>query len=333
MPKRNASRRLAFNDVLSRVRGDLAASANGQFALAVWGLMWEYKVYALAILAVTVLQETAALWPVSLLGSFVDRLEGGDLGHVVWLLLGATVLAPTIARANVMLRHKVFYETDMEKRIEMTLSIRERGGCADGESAGAANARVANAVSGITNAAYHILGSFTPVIIKIVIVSGRLLVYGRVLGLTYLASLIVPMLLTIFFNKWLRVLRDGHYSIVNKVEGLVIRTLTSLQNAEAEQRFRAIMRQRKDIFIALINKHQLSLLARQVALVGSQFLVVFIALAMRARLGLTPGDFTRIIGYTAQVAAGFLEAAACLDAIISYSRAYHVYAKENALLR
>ena len=54
-------------------------------------------------------------------------------------------------------------------------------------------------------------------------------------------------------------------------------------------------------------------------------LVVAIAVSMRKSLGLTAGDFTRVIGYTAQVAAAFINAAACLDAVVSYSRAWHVY--------
>jgi hypothetical protein len=46
---------------------------------------------------------------------------------------------------------------------------------------------------------------------------------------------------------------------------------------------------------------------------------------MRKTLHMTAGDFTRIIGYTAQVSVAFINAAACLDAVVSYSRAWHVY--------
>jgi len=53
---------------------------------------------------------------------------------------------------------------------------------------------------------------------------------------------------------------------------------------------------------------------------------VFLALSMRQRLDMTAGDFTRIVGYTTQVAAAFINAVACLDAIVSYTRAYHIYA-------
>jgi hypothetical protein len=45
---------------------------------------------------------------------------------------------------------------------------------------------------------------------------------------------------------------------------------------------------------------------------------------------MTADDFARIFGYTAQVAAAFISAAACLDAIISYSRAYGVYTRRAA---
>jgi hypothetical protein len=51
---------------------------------------------------------------------------------------------------------------------------------------------------------------------------------------------------------------------------------------------------------------------------------------MRDRLGLTPGDFTRIAGYTTQVATAFIATASTLDAIISYSRAYHAFTEAHA---
>ena len=60
-----------------------------------------------------------------------------------------------------------------------------------------------------------------------------------------------------------------------------------------------------------------------------KFIVVFIAMAIREQIGITPGDFSKIIGYTTQVAAAFITAAAQMDNIISYSRAYHVYAMAN----
>jgi len=315
----------------SRLQQEAAINPNWQFALDVLGLTWEYKGYSLAILAVTVLQEVTALWPVNLLGQFVDRLPSGDLGNVVWLFLGASVLAPGVARANAMLRHKMFYETDFQKRVELTLEALSQGQDDDAETAGATNARIANAVSGITNAAYHVLGSFTPVIIKVIVVSGSLVAYNRLLGLVYVGSLIIPLLMTVGFNNWLRVLRDAQYSLISQVEGLVIRTITSKENLEAQDKFKRIMRERADTLIMLVNKHQLSLYVRQAALVGSQFLVVFLALWMRDKLHMTPGDFTKVIGYTTQVAVAFVESAACLDAIVSYSRAYHVYAAGRPL--
>ena len=172
-----------------------------QFSRDVVGLIWEYKAYSVAIVMVTVLQEAAALWPVALMGEFVDRLGAGEVGGIVWLFMAASVLYPAILRANVVLRHKMFYETDFEKRIELTLKLRARGTLADLEKAGEANTRIANAVSGITNATYHVLGSFTPVLIKIVIVSGSLIAYNGMLGTAYLASLVVPVLMTLGFNE------------------------------------------------------------------------------------------------------------------------------------
>ena len=68
---------------------------------------------------VTIFQEIAALWPVNLLGEFIDRLDTGDMGNTVWLLLGASLFYPGLLRANVILRHKMFYETDFRKRVEI----------------------------------------------------------------------------------------------------------------------------------------------------------------------------------------------------------------------
>ena len=220
----------------------------------------------------------------------------------------------------------MFYETDFSKMVELVLQVSSREESMDTERAGAAWARAANAVSGITNATYHVLGSFTPVVVKIIVVSGSLMAFNRLLGMTYLASLIVPIVMTIGFNNWLRVLRDAQYSVISQVEGLIIRAITAKGSVEAQDKFKRAMRERANVLITLVNKHQFSLYVRHVVLIGSQFAVVFLALHMREELGMTPGDFTRIIGYTTQVALSFLEAAACLDAIVSYSRAYHVYA-------
>jgi len=308
--------------MLNRARQALTLTPNGQFVADIWRLIWAYKWYSLAIFLLTILQEVSALWPVNLLGQFVDRLQTGELGAVVWLLMGASIFAGGVARGNIILRHKMFYETDFRKRVELTLQTAKSE---DIETAGAANTLVANAVSGITNAVYYVLGNFTPVIIKIIVVSGSLLAYNRAIGWAFLGSLLLPSWLTVAFNKWLRVLRDAQYAIVSRAEGAGTKIITAQDRAAAEAKFIQIMGERKNILIALLAKHQTSLYVREVALIGCQFLVVFMALAMRERLGITPGDFTKIVGYTAQVSAAFINTAACLDAVISYSRAYHVY--------
>jgi len=120
----------AYGRIKRLIEQEIAIDPNWQFARDVLRLIWEYRGYSLAILAVTVLQEVSALWPVSLLGQFIDRLPSGDLGNVVWLFLGASILAPGIMRGNIMLRHKMFYETDFQKRVEMTLDV-----CVPGASA------------------------------------------------------------------------------------------------------------------------------------------------------------------------------------------------------
>jgi len=311
------------------LRNELRLSLGWRFYSDVFRLIWEYRGFGLAIVAVTILQEFAALWPVSLLGQFVDRLQTGDLGHVVWLLMGASLLYPGIVRGNTILRHKMFYETDLQKRVELTLEESERGDCGDLEAAGTAHTRVVNAVSGITNAAFHILGSFAPVIIKVVVVAGNLLNYNRLLGAAYLGSLVVPAVMTVVFNNKLRVLRDAEYSVISRGSGIGVKVIAQREDTDARHKFGRIMFERKGVLISLVNQSQLYIYFREAALVGSQFLVVFLALAMREEIALTPGDFTRIIGYTTQVAAAFIGTASVLDAIISYSRAYYAYVRRT----
>jgi hypothetical protein len=297
-----------------------------QFAGNIAGLIWEYRWYSLAIFVVTIFQEFAALWPVNLLGEFIDRLDSGAVGRTVWLLLAASLFYPGLLRANVILRHKMFYETDFRKRVELILHVSDLGQWTDSEAAGAAYTKTVNAVSGITNAVYHILASFTPVVIKITIVAGNLLRYNRMLGLSYLGSLVFPAAMTLLFNKKLQVLRDSQYAMIGESSGLGIKVIAEKENQDVRDKFLGVMRVRTNVFISLLNRGQIFLYVREAALVGSQFLVVFMALSMRARLHMTPGDFTKVVGYTAQVAAAFINAAACLDAIVSYSRAYHIYA-------
>lgn len=296
------------------------------FMTDVWRLIWTFRWYSLAIFAVTILQEFAALWPVTLLGQFIDRLDSGALGNVVWLLMAASLFAPAIVRANIMLRHKMFYETDFQKMAELVFKAADHTHPLDTADAGAAYARTVNAVSGITNATYHVLGSFTPVIIKISIVSTSLLGYNRFLGIVYLLSLIIPVIVTVLFNRWLRVLLDKQYSIVSDVQGAGIRTIYEWRNSTLRSHYLEVLHTRKNILQMLIYKGQIFTYLREAILVCSQFLVVFLALHLRAQIGMTAGDFARIIGYTAQVAGALITAAVCLDAIISYSRAYKVYA-------
>jgi hypothetical protein len=317
--------------VATRAAQQLRSSQHWQFYRDILGLLWEYKRYGLAILGVTVVQELAALWPVQLLGQFVDRLQTGDVGNVVVILLGASLLHPAIVRGNVILRHKMFYETEFQKRVELTLQVADETHAIDAEAAGSAHTSLTQAVSGMTNAAYHLLGSFTPVLIKLIVVSSQLLAYNRLLGLAYVASLFAPVLLTLLFNNKLRVLRDTQYSIINRTSGMGIKAIMERDNQDARGRFLQAMRERTNVLIALIARSQSFLYVREAALVGSQFLVVFLALGMRERLGLTPGDFTRIIGYTAQVAVAFINSVSFVDNIVSYSRAYHVYRQEHKL--
>jgi ABC-type multidrug transport system fused ATPase/permease subunit len=334
MAQRRGRIHLGVERLSQRFRLEYALNPLWQFVGNVAGLIWEYKWYSLAIFAVTIFQEIAALWPVNLLGEFIDRLDTGDLGHTVWLLLAASLFYPGLLRANVILRHKMFYETDFRKRVELVLQASDAGRWTDSESAGALYTKAVNAVSGITNAVYHILASFTPVIIKIAIVSGNLLRYNRLLGWSYLGSLTIPLTMTFLFNKMLRVLLDSQYTAIGESSGLGIKAIAEKDNREVRAKFHNVMRVRTDVFISLLARSQSFLYVREAALVGSQFLVVFLALSMRQRLAMTAGDFTRIVGYTAQVAAAFINAAACLDAIVSYTRAYHIYAAAyNAVAR
>jgi hypothetical protein len=302
----------------------------GRFFQAIGQLVWQYRWYSLAIFVVTIFQEFAALWPVNLLGEFIDRLDGGDMGTVVWRFLLASLFYPGLLRANVMLRHKMFYETDFQKLVELVVREADRGHQPSIEDAGSAYTRLANAVSGITNATYHVLGSFTPVVIKIVIVAGNLLAYNRSIGLVYLASLSIPVAMTVVFNRRLRTLLDSQYAVVSEVSGTAIKTISDPGNKPVRDRFLNIMDSRKRILQSLVYRGQSYLYLREAVLVGSQFVVVFMALAIRVQAGITAGDFTKIVGYTTQVAAAFITTASVLDAIVSYSRAYHVYALGEA---
>jgi ABC-type multidrug transport system fused ATPase/permease subunit len=317
---------LSIERLSQRLKHEYAMNPLWQFVGNVAGLIWEYRWYSLAIFAVTIFQEFAALWPVNLLGDFIDRLDTGDMGNTVWLLLAASLFYPGLLRANVILRHKMFYETDLRKRVELVLQASDTGRWTDSESAGALYTKAVNAVSGITNAVYHILASFTPVIIKIVIVSGNLLRYNRLLGWSYVSSLLIPTVMTFLFNKMLRVLLDSQYTAIGESSGLGIKAIAEKENQEVRLKFRNVMRVRTNVFISLLTRSQSFLYIREASLIGSQFLVILLALSMRQRLNMTAGDFTKIVGYTAQVAAAFISAASCMDAIVSYTRAYHIYA-------
>ena len=325
-------------------RGIGTRNTNREFIRNVLALIWIHRGYSAAIILVTVLQELSALWPVVLLGTFVDRLGTGHLGHTVWWLMGASLLYPGIVRGNVILRQKLFYETDFNKRVELTSKVRATGVLTSLEDTAAANTRIVQAVSGITNAAFHVLGSFTPVLVKIVVVGAALLAYNHMLGLVYIASLSLPILLTLLFNRMLRTLQQNGYAFFSRAEGIVMRALSEkgvplppltgagssmLKAPEEGQDFVEALKTRRDFLFLFFAKSQWFLFVREACLVGSQFLVVFVAVAMRQKIGLTPGDFTRILGYTAQVAAAFISAASCLDAIVSYARAYRVYAENH----
>ena len=312
-----------------RFRQSLDVSSAGQFIRDVGLLIWEYKWYSLVIFVVTIVQEWASIVPVNLLGDFIDAIDTGGVSRIVWLFFGASLLYPALLRANTVLRHKMFYDSDLEKRVELLIKLSDAGICRDTDKAAAAHTRVINAVSGVTNTAYHLLGSFTPVIIKTVIVSGNLLRMNRLLGWVYLSTLVVPAVMTVIFNKKLVVLRDSQYSVIGEASGVGIETIQHKEDPSIRERLKRILHERRDIMMSLLIKSQSYLYIRQSALIVSQFAAVFLALAIRDRVGITAGDFAKIIGYTTQVAAAFITAAAQLDSIISYSRAYHVYAMGN----
>ena len=293
-------------------------------------LIWQDRLGSLAVILLTVLQEYAALWPVNLLGKFVDRLSTGDMGITVWLFLGASVLYPAILHSNTILRHKLFYGEEYQQRVQMTLQVADSGECVgDAEKAGGSHTLLTNAVSGVANVVYYTLGSFTPVIIKVVVVSGQLLAYNRGLGLAYVASLSIPFVMTFVFNKKLQVLRDTQYSVMGEGIGTGVKVLTDCGTEASCQRLREVMTERKNVIVALTARSQSFITARELMLLGSQFLVVLMALGMRERAGLTPGDFTMIVGYTSQVAAAFIGAASVLDSVVACSRAFHVYAQAH----
>jgi len=301
---------------------------NWQFASHIAKLIWDYKWYSSAIIVVTILRELAALWPINLLGQFVDRLQSGNLGNIVWLLMGASLLYPTIVLGCTILYLKMYHETDLQKRVELILKEADKSSDSSAEAAGSARMRAINAASGIVEATHHVLVSFTPIIVKIIVVSASLLVYNRLIGTAYVASLSIPILMTILFNSKLRVLRDKQYSVLSEASGTEVEVIVSKDNLKARNKFKSITKERKEIQMSLAYRSQLFLYLRQIMLVGSQFLVVFLALGIKDKIGLTPGDFTMIVGYTGQVAVALISAVSVVDTMLSYSRAYHVFAKE-----
>ena len=302
----------------------------GQFVTAVARLIWQYRGYSAAIIVATVVQEFAALWPVNLLGDFIDRLGPGDVGNTAWLLLLATLLYPALLRGNVILRHMMFYETDFRKMTELVVEESDRRDSSP-ETSGAAYTRLANAAAGITNTTFHTLGSFTPIVIKIVIVSGRLLSYSKLLGWVYLASLIVPAAITVLANIKMRRLRDSQYALGSDASGTGMRVIANPNDLEARSEYTSQVHVMKGLLQRLVATSQTYIFTREAVLVGSQFLVVFLALAMREELGITAGDFAKIIGYTTQVAGAFVVAASTLDSVVSFTRAYYVYATRGRL--
>ena len=316
--------------IAARTESQMRLNPNWLFVRDVARLIWRYKMYGLAILLVTIFQEIVALWPVTLLGRFVDQLQNGNVGRVVWLFMGASLLHPAVTRGNIILRHKMFYETDFEKRVELTLQEAGHKDNDDVERASTAHTRAINAASGITNATYHVLGSFTPILIKIVIVSGSLLAYSKSIGAAYLASLSIPLLMTLFFNNKLRILRDAQYSVISRASGAGVKAIIEKGSPITQGKLREALQQRKEVLISLVCKGQIFLYIRRVALIVGQFLAILIALRLRETLDITPGDFTKIAGYTTQVTVAFLNTAAVLDAIISYSRAYHVFTQAHS---
>jgi ABC-type multidrug transport system fused ATPase/permease subunit len=306
------------------------ATTHWHFFAGTLRLLWEYRRFSITSLCLTIFQEIAALWPARLLGQFVDRLETGDLGNVVWLFMGASVLYPLVLRTNVVLSNKMMYEMEAQKRIEWTRRVGLRRDCADdAEQAGSAITRIMNAVSATCNLAFYSVRSIAPIFVKVIVVSSALLAYSQVLGLTYLAGLSIPIVLTILYNKHMRALRDRQYGLAGQSTGAGVKAILEGQNDQARSKFLQIMVERRNVLFTLVAKSQLATLARTVALIGSQFAVVFVALAMRQRLGLTPGDFTTIVGYTGQVAAATLGVASVVDAIVDLTRAYSVYVQAH----
>ncbi len=316
------TRRGAARATLQRMRG----TTDWHFFAGAMQLLWEYRRYSIPSMALTIVQEIAALWPARLLGQFVDRLQTGDPGEVVWLFFGASILYPLLLRTNVIISNRMFYAMELEKRLEWTTRVGKSAQCADdAEKAGNAIIRIVNAVSAMAHMAFYSVRSIAPIFVKVIAVSSALLAYSRTLGLVYLASLSIPLAMTIRYNRRMRALRDRQYEVVSEVTGSAVKALAEHKNPEPRARFLEVMIERRRVLFALLAKSQIANFGRQTVLVGSQFIVVFLALAMRHDLGLTPGDFTTIFGYTGQVAAAVLGAASVYDTIVGLTRAYTVY--------
>ena len=306
------------------------SSTDWHFFVGAMRLLWDYRRFSIPSMALTIFQEIAALWPARLLGQFVDRLQTGDLGNVVWLFFGASVLYPLVLRTNVIVSNRMFYAMELEKRVEWTARVGKSGQCAgDAEKAGTAIIRIVNGVSAMAHLAFYTVRSVAPIFVKVIAVSSALLAYSRTLGLVYMGSLVIPVVMTIRYNKRVRALRDRQYGLASEVTGTAVKALAEHENPEPRARFLDVMVDRRRVLFGLLARSQLANFFRTAVLTGSQFAVVFLALAMRHDLGLTPGDFTTIVGYTGQVAAAVLGAASVYDTIVDLTRAYTVYVQAH----
>jgi len=294
------------------------------FANRIASQIWRYKWMSVLIIIVTIFQELAALWPANLLGSFIDSLSD-DPYKMVWLLIGSWFLSPAIRRGNVVLRHYLFFRTEEEEREDLTLKEARRDQQVSAKGASEAHTRVVQAASAVSNTTHHVLGSFAPVLIKILVVSGSILSYNKILGMVYLATLAVPLTATLIFNNKLRVLRDKELNVISQGSGAGVNTIANGAGNGSLRELKQVLRERRNVRFLLTAKSQLFLYARETMLVASQALIILLMLKMRDSIGLTPGDFTKITMYMFQVAMAFINAVSFMDSVISCSRAYRMF--------
>lgn len=303
--------------------------ATKRFLRDVFRLLWQYRGLSVLVLGVTIGQELSSLWPYSSLGKCVDKFQSKEIFLAVVVFVLANGVHLLVSSLSGILRNTLKFDLECFLRIKLVSEEGGKGIWRDAKGAGRVNTLILNAISGLVQAADYLLGSFIPVLIKIGVVSADFMRYSWLLALAYLLSLLIPGAITIYINRKLLKLRDLQYKTDSLAGGEGVQTLLGSNSEGHNQALRDSTQERKRVQISLTVSSQVLNLLRTLSLAGSQLIVIFLAVYRRQELGLTAGDFTRLINYMVQVAGSFLGVASMIDALATFSRAHATYKEET----